>query len=69
MFRGQKSKMEKINKMWIRCLNYINNDLVIPINEYIIIIDNACDQIIVNINNFLIESLTDIQFNLGGGFK
>ena len=49
-----------------RNLNYINNDLVIPFNEHILVIENGCDQTIVNISAFLIESFAGIQFNVGG---
>ena len=55
--------------MLSRRLSYLNNNLVIPFNEYILIIDNGCDQTIVNINAFLIESFTGIKFNVGGALN
>ena len=52
--------------MSIRRLNYINNDLIIPDNDFLVI-DNGCNQTIVNINAFLNDFFGVIQFNVGGG--
>ena len=48
-----------------RHLNYLNNNLVIAFNGNILVIDNGCDQIIVNINASLIEYFAGIQFYIG----
>ena len=69
MFRGSQIKMGKIQEMSFRCLNYSYNDLVIPFNENIFVIDNDCDQKIVNINAFLIEYFVGVQFNVGGALN
>ena len=49
--------MEEIQEMSFNHLDYINNDLVIPVNETILGIDNGCVQTIVNISYILIEFL------------
>ena len=69
IFRGWQVKMGKIQEISSRRLNYSNNNLVIPFNESILAIDNGCDQKIVNINDFLIESFAGIQFNVGGALN
>ena len=61
--------MGKIQETSSRCLNYLNNNLVITFNENILVIDNSCDQTIVNINDFLIESFTGIKFNVEGALN
>ena len=50
-----------------RRLTYLD-DLVISTNEHIMVIDNGCDQTIININSFLIQSVTGAYVNIGGGF-
>ena len=52
--------MRKIQEMSSRCLNYLNSNLVIPFNENMLVVDNGCDQKIVNIKAFLIESFVGI---------
>ena len=66
MFRGWPVKMEEIQKMSSKCLNYVHNDLVVPFNKNILVIENYCDQTIINIRDFLIESFASVQFNVGG---
>ena len=61
--------MGEIQGMSSRCLNYINNDLVILFNENILVIDNCYDQIIANISAFLIESFAGITSNIGGALN
>ena len=41
-------------------------DLVLPLDEHILVIDNGCDQSIVNLNSFLILSFAGIYFTVGG---
>ena len=52
-----------------RRLNYINNDLLIPFNEHILVIDNSCDQKIVNTTDSLIEYFDSIKCNVGGALN
>ena len=40
-------------------------DLVIPELENILVIDNGCDQSIINLNSFLIQSFASINYNVG----
>ena len=42
------------------------DDLVIPHAECIFILDNGCDQKIININDFLIQSFTGAFYSVGG---
>ena len=42
------------------------DDLIIPHSENILIMDNGCDQTIVNINSFLIQSHAGVYYNVGG---
>ena len=42
------------------------NDLVIPKDEQIILIDNGCDISIISNNSFLISTFTGIFFNVDG---
>ena len=49
--------MGDIQGMSSRYLNYINNDLVIPFNKKILVVDNGCDQIIANVSAFLLNLL------------
>ena len=37
--------------------------------ENILVIDNGCDQTIININSFLIESFAGIYYNVGGALN
>ena len=41
-------------------------DLVICKDENIIITDSGCDQSIINLNSFLVQSYTGIYYNVGG---
>ena len=61
--------MGEIQGISSRCLNYINNDLVILFNENILVIDNGCDQIIANVSAFLIEPFVGIQSNVRGALN
>ena len=45
------------------------NDLLIPFMGNILVIDNGCDQTIININPFLIESFAGICYNVGGALN
>ena len=47
-----------------RHLNH-QDDLVIPENEAILVIDNGCDQSILNMNSFLIHSFAGIHSDIG----
>ena len=51
--------------MSLRRLSYLNHDLVVPIGEHILVIDNDCDQTIIKLNYFVIEYFALIQFNVG----
>ena len=48
-----------------RRLTYLD-DLVISTNEHIMVIDNGCDQTIINITSFLVQSFTGAYVNIGG---
>ena len=61
--------MGNIQEMSSRHLNYIHNDLAVPFNENILVIDNGCDQTIINISAFLIESFGGMQCNIGGSLN
>ena len=52
------------NLKYLRHLTMIN-DLCIPFMENILVVDNGCDQTIVNINCFLIQSFASIQSSVG----
>ena len=41
-------------------------DLVISLDEEILIIDNGCDQTIINLNSYLIVTHTGIFYNVDG---
>ena len=47
----------------------MGNDLCIPFMENILVVDNGCDQTIVNINCFLIQSFAGIQTSVGGALN
>ena len=51
--------------MTVRCLNYMD-DLLIPHNENLVIIDHGYDQTIINLNSFLVQSFAGIHFTIGG---
>ena len=51
-----------------RCLHGIG-DLVICTDENIIITDSGCDQSIINLNSFLVQSFTGIYYNVGGALQ
>ena len=42
------------------------DDLLIPSRENVLIMDNGCDQFIVNINAFLVETHLGVYFTVGG---
>ena len=44
-------------------------DLVICKDENIIITDSGCDQSIINLNSFLVQSFTGIYYNVGGALQ
>jgi len=44
-------------------------DLVITMDENILISDSGCNQIIININSFLIQTYTGTYFNIGGALQ
>jgi hypothetical protein len=52
----------------VKCLRRVKNqgDLVITTNENILIIDNGCDQSIINQNSFLTLTSTGTFYNIGG---
>ena len=41
-------------------------DLLITSGENVLIIDNGCDQSIINVNSFLVETYTGIFYSVGG---
>ena len=43
--------------------------MVISTNENIIVIDNGCNQSIININSFLVYSFAGVIFNVGGALQ
>ena len=49
-------------------LTYVDN-LCIPSNENILVTDNDCEQSIINMNSFLIQSFTSIYYNIGGAIS
>ena len=51
-----------------RRLTYVD-DLCIPSDENILVIDNGCDQSIININSFLVQSFAGIYYNVGGAIS
>ena len=51
-----------------RRLTYLD-DLVISTNEQNMVIDNGCDQTIININSFLVQSFTGEYVNIGGALS
>ena len=51
-----------------RRLTYLD-DLVISTNEQIMVIDNGCDQTIINITSFLVQSFTGAYVNIGGALS
>ena len=59
--------MEKINlKLKVfRRLTFIDNSLI-PNKDNILVVDNSCDQNIININSFLVQSLASINYNISG---
>ena len=57
----------KRNK-YFRCLTIVDY-LLIPFMENILVIDNGCDQTIININSFLIQSFAGIYYNVGGALN
>ena len=44
----------------------IDNELTIVDNENLIIIDNGCDQTIINLNSFVVMTFTGILFDVNG---
>ena len=52
-------------KVNCRRIEYLD-DLVITTNENIMVVDNGCDQSIININSFLVQSFAGELFNVGG---
>ncbi len=61
----QPDKEQPIKLHCIQCVN----DLVITEDENISIIDNGCNQSILNINSFLIQTHTGIYFSVGGALE
>ena len=51
--------------MNIRRLDKVNN-LTFYNNEFVLIIDNGCDQTIINLNSFLISTFTGVTFIVHG---
>ena len=45
------------------------DDLLITSRENVLIMDNGCDQSIVNINAFLIETRLGVYFTVGGAIN
>ena len=60
--------MGKVGKLTIRRLNYLD-DLVIPINKKLLIIDIGCDQTIINLNSYLVQYFAVIIFTIGGALN
>lgn len=46
-----------------------NSDLVIVTDESILVIDHSCDQSIININSFLIQTFTGVSFKINGALS
>ena len=53
--------MGEIGRTTIGCLNYMD-DIVISLNENLLIIDNGCDQTILDLNSFLVQYFAGIKF-------
>ena len=51
-----------------RRLTYVD-DLCISFDENILVIDNGCDQSIVNINSSLVQYFAGIYYNVGGAIS
>ena len=51
-----------------RRVEYLNN-LVITTDEPIMVIDNGCDQSIINTNSFLVKSFAGVIFEVGGALN
>ena len=60
--------MGKVVGSTARRLTYVD-DLCIPSDENILVIDNGCDQSIININSFLVQSFAGIYYNVGGAIS
>ena len=52
----------------VRRVEQINN-LLITTEENIMVIDNGCDQTIINNNSFLVQSFAGVIFNVGGALQ
>ena len=59
---------ENIICVTIRRLEH-RGDLVLPIYENILFIDNGCNQSIINLNSFLILSFAGVHFTVGGSLN
>ena len=42
------------------------DELCITTNENIMVVDNGCDQLIINMNPFFIKSFAGVLYNVGG---
>ena len=51
-----------------RRVEYID-DLVITHDENILVVDNGCDQSIININSFFVKSFAGVLYNVGGALR
>ena len=52
----------------VRRVEQIDN-LLITTEENIMIIDNGCEQTIINSNSFLVQSFAGVIFNVGGALQ
>ena len=57
--------MNALEQLNIRKVTRYDN-LVITNGEDILVIDNGCDQSIISINSFVVNTFTGVLFNVGG---
>ena len=60
--------MGEVEHISVYHLNYLNS-FVISSNEYLFIIDNDCNQAIININSILAQYFTGICSTIGGALN
>ena len=51
-----------------RRVEYLD-DLVITHDEDILVVDNGCDQSIININSFFVKSFAGVMYHVGGALR
>ena len=49
-----------------RRLNKLDNELTVYANEYVLIVDNGCDQTIIALSLFVADTFTGLKFSVSG---